>query len=107
MSPPVPPRSCASDASDAETRLHDAFLALRSREEVRAFLADLCTPAEIRAFVERLEVARLLDKGDLSYREIAERARASTTTVTRVARFLREMPHQGYRRVIDRLEGRA
>ncbi|MEI9902624.1 MAG: hypothetical protein WDN06_00515 [Asticcacaulis sp.] len=28
---------------------------------------------------------------------------ASTTTVTRVARFLREMPHQGYRRVLDRL----
>lgn len=87
----------------AETRLLDAILGLESRAEVRDFLADLCTPAEIRAFVERLEVARLLDQGDLSYRQIAEQAGASTTTVVRVARFLKEMPYRGYRRVLDRL----
>ena len=52
-------------------------------------------------------IAQLLDAGDLSYREIAEAAGASTTTVTRVARFLREMPYQGYRRVLDRLRACA
>jgi TrpR-related protein YerC/YecD len=83
--------------------LFQAFLELNSREEVKDFLADLCTPAEVRAFVERWHVARLLDKGDLSYREIAEKARSSPTTVVRVARFLKEMPYQGYRRVLDRL----
>ena len=88
----------------AETRLVDAILGLESREEVRDFLADLCTPSEIRAFIERLEVARLLDEGELSYRQIAEQAGASTTTVVRVARFLKEMPYRGYRRVLDRLK---
>lgn len=86
----------------AETELYDAFLSLETREDVRDFLADLCTPAEVRAFVERWQVARLLDAGKLSYREIAEEARASTTTVTRVARFLKDMPYNGYRRVLDR-----
>lgn len=88
----------------ARHALYDALLTLRSREEVDAFLADLCTPAELRAFAERWEVARLLDAGGKSYREIATEAQASPTTVVRVARFLKEMPHQGYRLVLDRLK---
>lgn len=92
-----------TEAADPEAALLDAFLALKSREEVKAFLADLCTPAEVRAFVERWQVARLLDQGQLSYREIAEKAQASTTTVVRVARFLKEMPYNGYRLALDRL----
>ncbi len=84
--------------------LYRALLALETPEEVEAFLKDLCTPAEIRAFAERWEVARLLDAGGKSYREIAAEAQASPTTVVRVARFLKEMPHQGYRLVLDRLK---
>ena len=92
-----------------QTKDHDAdalaraLLTLQTPQEVRAFLDDLCTPSELRAFAERFRVARLLDEGQLSYRDISERTGASTTTVTRVARFLREMPHQGYRLVLDRL----
>src|SRR3712207_7219863 len=78
--------------------LLDALLALKTREDAEAFLADLCTPAEVRAFDERWRVAQLLDQGELSYREIAEAAGASTTTVVRVARWLKEMPYGGYRR---------
>lgn len=89
----------------AERRLLRAFLLLETEAEVRDFLADLCTPSEVRAFVERLEVARLLDEGKLSYRQIGEQAGASTTTVVRVARFLKEMPYNGYRRALDRLRG--
>jgi TrpR-related protein YerC/YecD len=85
--------------------LADAILALRSRAEVDAFLADLCTPSETRALAERWRVAQMLDAGALSYREIAEAAGASTTTVTRVARFLKDMPYNGYRRILDRLKG--
>ncbi len=81
-----------------------AVLSLTSEAEVRAFLDDLCTPSELRAFAERFKVARLLDEGRLSYRDIAVRTGASTTTITRVARFLRDMPHQGYRLVLDRLK---
>lgn len=85
--------------------LIDALLALRGRPEAEAFLADLCTPKEVRALSERWLVARLLDAGKLSYREIAEEAGSSTTTVVRVARFLKNMPYRGYRRVLDRLAG--
>jgi TrpR-related protein YerC/YecD len=94
-------RTNAAEAA-AHDALLDAVLTLRTRAELDAFLADLCTPAELRAFTERWAVARLLDQGGKSYREIAVEAHASPTTVVRVARFLKEMPHQGYRLVLDR-----
>ena len=72
--------------------------------EMRRLLTDLCTPAEIRTLAERWHVARLLDGTDLSYRDIHDSTGVSTTTIVRVARFLRQEPHQGYRRTIDRLE---
>ncbi len=85
----------------------DALLSLKTRDELDAFLNDLCTPAEMRAFAERWAVARLLDQKTKSYREIAHEAGASPTTVVRVARFLKEMPHQGYRLALDRLTPKA
>lgn len=90
--------------SPARSALYDAILSLKTREEVEAFMADLCTPAELRAFAERWQVARLLDGGGKSYREIAAEAHASPTTVVRVARYLKDMPHQGYRLALDRLK---
>ena len=50
-------------------------------------------------------VARLLDKGKLTYREINERTGVSTATIVRVARFLREEGNQGYRLILDRMKG--
>lgn len=85
-----------------ENDLLDAILSIRGRQELRRFLADLCTPGELKAFAERWQVARLLEEGKLTYREIAARTGASTTTVVRVARFLNDMPHKGYRLVLDR-----
>jgi TrpR-related protein YerC/YecD len=89
----------------AEYDLIDAILALKTRAEAEAFLADLCTPGEVKAFSERWRVAQLLDAGELSYRDIAKKADSSTATVVRIARFLNDMPYKGYRRVIDRLKG--
>ena len=89
----------------AQYDLSEAILSLKSRAEVEAFLADLCTPSEVKAFQERWLVAQLLDEGELSYRDIAKKADASTATVVRIARFLNDMPYKGYRRVIDRLQG--
>ena len=97
-------RSSADEEADA---LYNAFLALKTREEVSDFLADLCTPAEIRAMAERWHVARLLHQGGKTYREIAHEAEASTTTVVRVARFLNDMPFHGYERVLERLKRSA
>ncbi len=65
-------------------------------------LADLCTPSEIRALQERWAIAQWLDGSDQAYRNIAAHLGASVTTVGRVARFLREEPHGGYRLLLDR-----
>jgi TrpR-related protein YerC/YecD len=103
----TPSRKTVHRPADDRHALYDALLCLRTREELDAFLSDLCTPSELRAFAERWAVARLLDQHLQSYREIAAQAGASPTTVVRVARFLREMPHQGYRLVLDRLKTKA
>lgn len=105
MTEPLP-SPAIEKAADDRIALYDAFLSLETREEMDAFLSDLCTPAELRAFSERWAVARLLDERSRTYREIALEAGASPTTVVRVARFLREMQHQGYRLVLDRQKTR-
>ncbi len=81
-----------------------ALCALRTRDEARALLADLCTPAEVRSLAERWQVARLLDAGELTYREIHDATGVSTTTIVRVARFLRQEDNRGYRILLDRTE---
>jgi TrpR-related protein YerC/YecD len=73
---------------------------LETRGELEAFFRDLCTLAELEAMAHRWHVARLLEKG-LPYLEIAERPGASTTTVTRVAHWLRH-GEGGYRLALDR-----
>ena len=65
--------------------LADALLSLRTRDEVRRFLRDLCTFPELEALTHRWQTVLLLDQG-LPYVEIAERVPTSTATVTRVAR---------------------
>ncbi len=82
--------------------LCNALTSLETPEEMRRFLIDLCTPGEIKDFGERWLIARLLNEGDKSYREISALTGASTTTVGRVARFLSQEPHQGYKLVIER-----
>ncbi len=100
-------RKAVAKAADDRLALYDALLSLETRAEVDAFLADLCTPTELRAFAERWAVARLLDQRLQSYREIALEAGASPTTVVRVARFLKDMDNNGYRLVLDRLKKKA
>lgn len=78
-----------------------ALLAPSDASEMRRLLTDLCTPAEVATIAERWHVARLLDQSDLSYREIHEATGVSTTTIVRVARFLRQEPNRGYRLALD------
>ena len=84
--------------------LAEAFLQLQTPDEVIRYLRDLCTPQEIADFVDRWQVAQILDKGKLSYREIHAATGVSVTTVGRVARFLTEERYQGYRLVLERIK---
>jgi len=89
---------------DALTRdLCGALLTPRDADEMARLLADLCTPAEVRTLAERWHVARLLGETDLTYRDIHDATGVSTTTIVRVARFLRQEPYQAYKMAIDRL----
>lgn len=102
--PVAAPMAPTKDLNRLTDDLCAALLTPRSVEEMRRLLVDLCTPAEIRTLAERWHVARLLDQDELSYREIQEATGVSTTTIVRVARFLKQEPHQGYRRALDALE---
>ena len=85
--------------------LVEAMLALRTPAELRAFLDDLCTPAELEAIADRWRVVPLLQEG-VAYREIHERTGVSVTTVGRVARCL-DMGAGGSRIAAERVLGRG
>jgi TrpR-related protein YerC/YecD len=80
--------------------LLQGVLSLRTPDEAERFFRDLCTLSELEAMAHRWQVAKLLDRG-LPYQEVAKEAHASTTTVTRVAHWLRH-GEGGYRLAIDR-----
>ncbi len=79
--------------------LCQALLFCKTEDDIGNLLRDVGTLSELQAWGERLEVARQLSKG-LSYREVARLTGASTTTVTRVAKFIENGPG-GYRKVLN------
>jgi TrpR-related protein YerC/YecD len=80
--------------------LFTTIAGLKTPDETQAFLRDLCTRAELDAMAHRWQVAQLLEEG-LPYLEVAQKAQASTTTVTRVAQWLRN-GEGGYRLALSR-----
>ncbi|MDD3288164.1 MAG: YerC/YecD family TrpR-related protein [Alphaproteobacteria bacterium] len=96
-----PPRFKPINAK-AEAELIKALLSLRDADECKRFLYDVCTPKEIGDLCDRWWIARLLDEGKLSYREMHALTGVSVTTIGRVARFLQQELFQGYRLVLDR-----
>ncbi len=88
-------------ASSEIEDLLQTVLALTSLDEAERFFRDLCTLSELEAMAHRWQVAKLVDQG-LPYHEVSRRTGASTTTVTRVAHWLRH-GEDGYRLALDRL----
>ena len=80
--------------------LMEAVLTLRTVEEAERFFRDLCTLAELEAMAHRWHAARLLSEGH-PYLEVSKLTGASTTTVTRVAHWLKH-GEDGYQLVLDR-----
>lgn len=93
------------DLRAAARTLSEALLSLQTTREVKEFLEDLCTPAELEAMVDRWRVAQLLDQG-YTYRDIHDLTEVSVTTVGRVARFM-ERGNGGYRTALDRLGSKS
>jgi TrpR-related protein YerC/YecD len=86
----------------AQTHLFAAIAALKTAEECKAFLRDLCTPAELQAMADRWAVVDWLKRG-VSYREIHRATGVSVTTIGRVARYLSN-GNGGYVLAAQRLE---
>jgi TrpR-related protein YerC/YecD len=82
-----------------EDALFNAVNNLQGTAEIRNFLKDLCTPAELQALVDRWLVVGLLGK-ELPYRRIHDMTGVSVTTIGRVARFLTD-GYGGYQAAIE------
>jgi len=83
--------------------LMQAMLQLNTVEDAYRFFEDICTIAEMKSMAQRIEVATLLRQG-VTYQEIARVTGASSATISRVNRAL-IYGADGYRRVLDALEG--
>ena len=82
--------------------LTEVLLSLKTEDEARSLLNDLCTIREMQDLGQRLEVARLLRR-QMTYSDIARQTGASTATISRVNRCL-VYGAGGYRTVLERLE---
>ena len=94
----------AAEAVITEVSLFNVISLLNDAKDAENFLIDLCTPSEIKAFVERWRVCQLLHSKRHSYRDISEITGASLTTIGRVSRFLNDEKYGGYRKMLQRLE---
>ncbi len=92
-----------SPATEKEKLLVKAVNSLKDEKETACFLRDLLTIPEIEEFANRIEIVRLLYKGN-SYAKIAKQTGVSTTTVTRVAHWLYRGTG-GYKTVVERVFG--
>lgn len=88
-----------SSPDSAAIALASVLTELSDQSVMQAFLQDLCTPAELIAMAERWRIVSLLESG-ASYRDVAEQAKVSVTTVGRVARSMR-YGSGGYKTVLD------
>ena len=95
------PKDPNAGRPDPLSPLLEAVLAMRSPEELRALLLDLCTPAELEALADRWRVVPLLLEG-VAYREIHDRTGVSVTTIGRIARCL-DLGAGGYRLAAERV----
>jgi TrpR-related protein YerC/YecD len=86
LTPTAEPRHVVEEVAGLD-ELADVFLTLRTHDEAKRFLRDLCTIGELEALAHRWQIVRLLEQG-VPYLEIAERVHTSTATVTRVAQWL-------------------
>ena len=82
--------------------LFRGLLKLPPVEHCNDFFEDLSTIAELRAMVQRFQVARMLDEGRI-YSDIVQETGASTATISRVNKCL-VYGSDGYRKMLDRLK---
>lgn len=80
-------------------KLVQAFLELKTADDVQRFLRDILTESEIEEFAKRLQAAELL-ASQIPYSQIIKKTGLSSTTVARVSKYLNGK-EGGYRQVLS------
>ncbi len=80
--------------------LAKALLSIKKEPDMLAFLRDVCTLEELEELSNRFEAAQRIAEGS-PYRDIAKKTGMSTTTVTRIAHWLRH-GEGGYEKVLKK-----
>lgn len=78
--------------------LAKVLASIKDETETLNFLRDLCTTEELVELAGRWEVAKMIAKG-MPYRDIAEKTGISTTTITRVAHWIKH-GEGGYKKAL-------
>ncbi|MDR1208559.1 MAG: trp operon repressor [Holosporales bacterium] len=89
--------------TDLIEQLCEALLKMETISDAKAFLKDICTPKELQDLSERWNVCLLLNDKK-SYRAISDETGISLTTITRVARFLKNEPYKGYQMALAKIK---
>lgn len=88
--------------SESMDLLFEAILTLETVDDCYKFFDDLCTSIELKSFAQRIQVAKLLDEHRV-YNSIVAETGASTATISRVNRSLRD-GNDGYNIVFNNLK---
>jgi TrpR-related protein YerC/YecD len=86
-----------------KSKLYKALLSLKTEEDCKAFLADLCTDKEIEQMAQRIRAAELLFEGK-SYNQISEELNISSATLARVSRAVQY--GEGYKKFVEKPSGK-
>lgn len=89
------------ETPDAQA-LFNTLLQLESMEECQKFLRDLLTEKELKEFINRWKVARMLDK-KIDYEKITKETGMSSTTIARISKWLHR-GMGGYKLMLERLK---
>ncbi|MDR3149746.1 MAG: hypothetical protein LBT88_07045 [Oscillospiraceae bacterium] len=79
--------------------LYEAINKLKTPEELKELLDDLCAPSEIHAMENRWNVAKMLSAGK-TYQQIIDETQLSSAIVSRVKRVL-DYGNGALKRMID------
>ncbi len=82
--------------------LFEMMLKLETVEECYRFFEDLCTIKEVFDMAQRLKVAKMLEEKH-SYQDIVKETKASTATISRVAKSL-TYGAEGYHTLFKKVE---
>jgi TrpR-related protein YerC/YecD len=85
--------------------LYEILGSLRNVEEVKLFIKDIHTRSELRMFKRRWHIANLLLEGH-DIRTVADKAKTSTQTVSRIKKVLEE-GYGGLKLAIERVNAKA